>query len=284
MPSPAKTSPTPSQLSAQTRLSPCQQRVAQAKATHCSPQTPVQQAKPVSAAPPVYRPQPTPRVLQAKTAVSHPLSRQAGSAAPQSRPTRAMVVAPKPNATAAAHRPQTSHGVAQAKAKAIQPKAIDRVRPQTISAAQPRAVKQGVLRPSASSVVQAKVYPNLHPGAVESVNPNEVFKLHSFADQFRLRKANNHGVYVPNQQYNFVRTREGEMLLHNRYRHPSIAEGQQVLYAGEVFFNNGKLKWWSNGSGHYQPDVEDATQANLPMDYFYSYQQIIKGEHMRKKE
>ena len=43
------------------------------------------------------------------------------------------------------------------------------------------------------------------------------------------------------------------MLLHNRYRHPSIAEGKQVLYAGEIYFNNGKLKWWSNGSGHYQP-------------------------------
>ena len=52
-----------------------------------------------------------------------------------------------------------------------------------------------------------------------------------------------HGVYVPNQLYNFVRTSEGEMLLHNRYRHPSIAEGRQVLYAGEVRFNNGKLEW-----------------------------------------
>jgi hypothetical protein len=56
-----------------------------------------------------------------------------------------------------------------------------------------------------------------------------------------------------------------------------------VLYAGEVFFNNGSLEWWSNGSGHYQPDAEEAAQANLPLESFYSYQQVIKGEHKRKK-
>jgi hypothetical protein len=136
----------------------------------------------------------------------------------------------------------------------------------------------------AQRVIQAvKFYPNLHPGAVEPVDPSNVFRLNSFADQYRLHKVNSHVVNVPNQQYNFVRTREGEMLLHARYRHPSIAEGRQVLYAGEIFFNNGKLQWWSNGSGHYQPDPEDASQASLPMDQFYSYQQVIKGEHMRKK-
>jgi hypothetical protein len=140
------------------------------------------------------------------------------------------------------------------------------------------------LKPSASRVVQAvKYFPNLHPGATEPVNPTNLFRLNSFADQYRLHRVNSHAVNVPNQQYNFVRTREGEMLLHNRYRHPSIAEGKQVLYAGEIFFNNGKLQWWSNGSGHYQPAADDAGQANLPMENFYSYQQIIKGEHTRKK-
>lgn len=136
----------------------------------------------------------------------------------------------------------------------------------------------------ASRVVQAtKLYPNLHPGAVEPVDTGNVFRLNSFANQYRLQKPSSHGVNVPNQQYNFVRTREGEMLLHARYRHPSIAAGKQVLYAGEIFFNNGQLEWWSNGSGHYQPDADDAGQANLPMDQFYSYQQIIKGEHKRKR-
>lgn len=143
---------------------------------------------------------------------------------------------------------------------------------------------QSTVQRFASRIVQAtKIYPNLHPGAVEPVDPENVFRLNNFANQYRLRRVNSHGVNVPNQQYNFVRTREGEMLLHARYRHPSIAEGKQVLYAGEIFFNNGQLEWWSNGSGHYQPDAEDAAQANLPMDQFYSYQQVIKGEHKRKK-
>jgi len=144
--------------------------------------------------------------------------------------------------------------------------------------------KKSAIQCFPSRVVQAiKLYPNLHPGAIESVDRNNVFRLSSFAGQYRLHRQQSHGVNVPNQQYNFVRTRDGEMLLHNRYRHPSIAEGKQVLYAGEIFFNNGVLQWWSNGSGHYQPYAEDAGQANLPMDQFYSYQQIIKGEHKRKR-
>ncbi|HEU4767044.1 MAG TPA: hypothetical protein VFS77_06705 [Pyrinomonadaceae bacterium] len=179
------------------------------------------------------------------------------------------------------YRPQPAPKVLQAKARPASPQ------PATVAARYPPfRSNNGVQlnRATTSRVVQAvKHYPNLHPGATEPVNPSNVFRLNSFADQYRLHRVNSHSVNVPNQQYNFVRTREGEMLLHNRYRHPSIAEGKQVLYAGEIFFNNGRLQWWSNGSGHYQPSAEDASQANLPLENFYSYQQIIKGEHMRKK-
>jgi hypothetical protein len=175
------------------------------------------------------------------------------------------------------YRPQPVPKVLQTKATTA---------PQPVrSGASPKDTKSGVqLKASTSRVVQAmKIYPNLHPGAVEPVNRDNIFRLNSFSNQYRLHQVNSHGVNVPNQQYNFVRTREGEMLLHARYRHPSIAQGKQVLYAGEIFFNNGQLEWWSNGSGHYQPDAEDAKQANLPLDQFFSYQQIIKGEHRRKK-
>jgi hypothetical protein len=133
-------------------------------------------------------------------------------------------------------------------------------------------------------IQRVKYYPNLHPGAAVQVERDNIFRLNYFADQYRLHKLNNHGAYVPNLKYNFVRTQGGDMLLHNRYRHPSLAEGQQVLYAGEVSFNNGKLNWWSNGSGHYQPDEDYAKQAGLPMDQFFSYQQILKGEHERKND
>lgn len=208
----------------------------------------VQTVRQPPAAPPAYRPQPLPRVLQTKQSAPGP-----------------RVSPPRIN-------------------NAQPPGVVKPIAPQTRAAAVKPGLKRMTVQPFASRIVQAtKFYPNLHPGAVEPVDPSNIFRLNSFADQYRLNKLNSHGVNVPNQQYNFVRTREGEMLLHSRYRHPSIAEGKQVLYAGEIFFNNGKLQWWSNGSGHYQPYVEDAEQANLPMDSFFSYQQIIKGEHTRKK-
>lgn len=180
------------------------------------------------------------------------------------------------------YRPQPVPKVLQRKTNTVQKNAPKVVRPAVAGKINQPGVQLKQATPS--RIVQAvKYYPNLHPGAIEPVNPSNIFRLNSFADQYRLHQVNSHGVNVPNQQYNFVRTREGEMLLHNRYRHPSIAEGKQVLYAGEISFNNGKLSWWSNGSGHYQPSADDAQQAKLPMDQFYSYQQIIKGEHTRKK-
>jgi hypothetical protein len=200
------------------------------------------------------------------------------------QPNQPKNVARRMNAPAApnVYRPQPVPKVLQTK-----PKPSPGQPPKTaLPAARAKATPNGVQLHKAMTtrVVQAvKYYPNLHPGAIEPVNPTNIFRLNSFADQYRLHQVNSHGVNVPNQQYNFVRTREGEMLLHNRYRHPSIAEGKQVLYAGEISFNNGKLQWWSNGSGHYQPSADDAAQAKLPMDNFYSYQQIIKGEHTRKK-
>ena len=181
-------------------------------------------------------------------------------------------------------RPNSIPKVLQPKTIAVRPEVPGRIPVQRNATVQQKGKEQSIVQPFASRVVQAvKFYPNLHPGAVEPVDPGNVFRLNNFANQYRLHKVNSHGVNVPNLQYNFVRTREGEMLLHARYRHPSIAEGKQVLYAGEIFFNNGQLEWWSNGSGHYQPYAEDADQANLPMDQFFSYQQIIKGEHKRKR-
>lgn len=75
----------------------------------------------------------------------------------------------------------------------------------------------------------------------------------------------------------------GETLLHQRYRHPALAQGKPVLYAGEANFNNGKLEWWSNGSGNYRPDADHAAQSGLPMNQFYPYKDILKGIHKRGK-
>ncbi|HKQ99448.1 MAG TPA: hypothetical protein VJT09_02175 [Pyrinomonadaceae bacterium] len=220
-------------------------------------------------APPVYQPQPAPRVLQQKRHAAQPTG--SGQAI------RAHVVQP------VRHPPHTP-AVSRAKPHPVQLQASNIHRPRIVAAATPRIVQRKPVQPFRSGIIQAtKFYPNLHPGAAVPVERSNIFMLDSFANQYRLRRVGTHSVNVPNMKYNFVRTREGEMLLHNRYRHPSLADGQQVLYAGEVFFNNGNLEWWSNGSGHYQPDADGAEQANLPMDYFFSYQQVIKGEHTRRK-
>lgn len=218
-------------------------------------------------APKVYRPHKVPLVLQRRVlspavpSMGHRLTDQ-GKASP-----RAHVVPP----------------ACRVSQRQLNPELPARI-PQRGPNVTKKGREQSTVQRFASQVVQAvKFYPNLHPGAVEPVDTGNVFRLNSFANQYRLHKVNSHSVNVPNQQYNFVRTREGEMLLHARYRHPSIAAGKQVLYAGEIFFNNGQLEWWSNGSGHYQPYAEDAVQANLPLDHFFSYQQIIKGEHKRKR-
>lgn len=143
-----------------------------------------------------------------------------------------------------------------------------------------------LIKPPAPSLVQAKFtrgqpkfYPNLNPSAAVPVDPNEIFSVSEFFDHYRMRRGRN--VYVPNLKYIFIRKTDGEILAHQRYRHPALAQGQPVLYAGEMYFDNGRLEWWSNGSGNYRPDASNADQADLPLDQFYSFEDILRGKHKR---
>jgi hypothetical protein len=126
---------------------------------------------------------------------------------------------------------------------------------------------------------QPKHYPNLNPAAAVPIDPAEIFRVTKFFEKYRLRRGRN--IFVPNMKYIFVRTTDGELLAHPRFRHPAIAQGQPVLYAGELYFDNGKLEWWSNGSGNYRPDSGYADQADLPLDQFYPFEDILKGKHKR---
>jgi hypothetical protein len=235
---------------------------------------PVKTGSKRAVAPPAYRPQPIPKVLQTKRAAGNP----------NHEPPRIISTRPISAPHVSHQRPQPA--VSQPGANIVQSKPLESRIRQVLPAFVHPVRHQTAVQRFKPEVVQAKAtkfYPNLHPGAAVPVERSNIFSLDSFANQYRLHRVGTHSVNVPNMKYNFVRTREGQTLLHNRYRHPSLAEGQQVLYAGEVFFNNGNLEWWSNGSGHYQPDAGGAEQANLPMDYFYSYQQVIKGEHTRRR-
>lgn len=131
---------------------------------------------------------------------------------------------------------------------------------------------------------QPRIYPNLNSSAAIPVDRDEIFKLHSFYDNYRIARGRQHGQLVANSKYIFCRMTTGEMLLHPRYRHPAIAAGKPVLYAGEAYFDNGKLAWWSNGSGNYRPDAEHAAQAELPMDRFYTYEEILKGRNKEARK
>ena len=129
-----------------------------------------------------------------------------------------------------------------------------------------------------------KIYPNLNPAAAIPVDRDQVFRLRSFADTYRMNRGKEHGQYVPNSRFIFVTMMNGETLMHQRYRHPALSEGKPVLYAGEANFNNGKLEWWSNGSGNYRPDSDHAAQSGLPMNQFYPFEDILRGVHTRGKQ
>ena len=132
-------------------------------------------------------------------------------------------------------------------------------------------------------MIPSKLYPNLNPAAAIPVDRDQIFRLSSFAGNYRMRRGKEHGQYVPNARLVFVTTIVGETLLHPHLRHPALAEGRPVLYAGEANFNNGKLQWWSNGSGNYRPDPDHAAQAGLPIEQFYTFDEILKGRHLQDR-
>ncbi|MBV9506528.1 MAG: hypothetical protein JO323_16165 [Acidobacteriia bacterium] len=128
-----------------------------------------------------------------------------------------------------------------------------------------------------------KYYVNLNPAAGVPVDRDEIFQLHTFFDHYRITRGKQHGQLAANSKYVFCRITTGALLLHPTYRHPVIAAGRPVLYAGEIYFDHGTLKWWSNGSGNYRPDAGHAAQAELPLDRFYTYQDVLKGRHKEKR-
>ncbi len=128
---------------------------------------------------------------------------------------------------------------------------------------------------------QPRIYPNLNPSAAVPVDRDQIFQLRNFADIYRMSRGKEHGQYVPNARFTFVKLTNGETLMHQRFRHPVLAEGRPVLYAGEAYFDNGRLQWWSNGSGNYRPDPDHAAQSGLPVEQFFTHDEILKGEHTR---
>lgn len=145
-----------------------------------------------------------------------------------------------------------------------------------LAGAVPQRVVQAM--PAASHL---KLYPNLNPRAVAPIDRAEIFTLTPFFEQYRLTRGDHHEHRIPHAKYIFVSQANGDVRLHPHYRHPALAEGQSVRYAGEAEFRHGQLLWWSNASGNYRPDATYASQAGLPMERFYTHEQIRQGVHRR---
>ncbi|MCR6632313.1 MAG: hypothetical protein NVV74_20965 [Magnetospirillum sp.] len=119
-------------------------------------------------------------------------------------------------------------------------------------------------------------------------NPAESRRLHldelvaTAGGQYQARDPERHVMNRPSGVYNFVRV-EGETrnkaatYISSRAPHATLAHGRPVLYAGTAAFEAGRLSWWSNYSGTYQPIAEFNRQAALPTDKFVPWQQLQMG-------
>lgn len=125
---------------------------------------------------------------------------------------------------------------------------------------------------------QQRLYPNLRPLALPELRPEDVFTLHDWHGNYGIRGKGGRGLYVPNARYLFVRTQDGQTLMHPRLRHAVLSRGEPVMYAGEAYFESGALRWWSNSSGHYRPDPdpEHAPQAGLPLALFRTWDDVVR--------
>src|SRR5262245_3019749 len=91
-----------------------------------------------------------------------------------------------------------------------------------------------------------RIYPNQNPPAAIQADRKEIVTLLPFSGQYRMTRPDARGQSVPNTRFVFVTDMTGTILVHQRYRHPVLAAGRPVRYAGEAQFRHGRLQWWSN--------------------------------------
>ncbi len=106
--------------------------------------------------------------------------------------------------------------------------------------------------------------------------------VRSQGDEFLLNSAERNVRTRPNGTYNFVRVQgdtrnDQRTYVSSRSGHAGLAAGRPVLYAGTIRFEGGKLDWWSNYSGTYQPMAAFRQQAQLPNDRFVPWQTLQMG-------
>jgi len=152
--------------------------------------------------------------------------------------------------------------------------------------APPPACWPGGKPPSGAAAPAGAVQPQASFGALRAAKavrggPGDEL-MPAPGDGFLLKTAAR-GLHVkPDGTYNFVRVNGGKpndahTLVSPRSNHAGLADGRPVLYAGTARFESGRLEWWSNYSGTYQPAAAFRQQAGLPDDRFVPWQRLAMG-------
>jgi hypothetical protein len=128
------------------------------------------------------------------------------------------------------------------------------------------------------AIVQQKKIPNLGSRVVARQAPRLVLQ-HQDDETYWLREEETNLPIRPSGLYNFVRVEPtGPIHLSKIDGHPALAEGQPVEYAGEMVFDDGRMRYWSNASGNYMPKADLHDQAGLPEDKFLTYDDVLRGK------
>lgn len=133
----------------------------------------------------------------------------------------------------------------------------------------------------ASTAQRMATFTPLRAGKSERASAGDEL-VRSQGDEFLLSSADRNLRTRPNGTYNFVRVQgntrnDQRTYVSARSGHAGLAAGRPVLYAGTVRFDGGKLDWWSNYSGTYQPMAAFRQQAQLPDDRFIPWQKLQMG-------
>jgi hypothetical protein len=111
----------------------------------------------------------------------------------------------------------------------------------------------------------------VNKGSSNAVRTGAIYLLIDVDGRWKLQNRSGQ-LFTPRGSYNFVR-RSGILRVSKRGEHVHISDGQPIEYPGEMRFGydgvrRGRLRWWSNASGHYMPPAALASQAVLPMNLF----------------
>jgi hypothetical protein len=130
-------------------------------------------------------------------------------------------------------------------------------------------------------------YPNLYPEdkpvgtshAGELVGNNkDGWTIRATEASVALGLKSSSPMIKPKGLYNFITINGRVFAAHNAERqfsiavprngHVSLSGGREVEYAGMIRFSKtGRLRFWSNASGHYEPHPALRFKANLPADW-----------------